>query len=188
VWHGDVAASARQRILRERPDVLLTTPESIEAMLVSTKVEHRQFLGDLRAVVVDEDHALAGDDRGWHLLAVLERLTRLCGRPLQRIGLSAAVGNPEELLTWLQGAGHGRPAAVVAPSAARSGGADIELDHVGTVDNAARVLAALYRGEKRLVFCDSRALGEKLGCRLAGAGGDHVPLARVAVARRAQTR
>ena len=42
VWHGDVAASARQRILRERPDVLLTTPESIEAMLVSTKVEHRR--------------------------------------------------------------------------------------------------------------------------------------------------
>ena len=166
VWHGDVVASARQRILRERPDVLLTTPESIEAMLVSTKVEHRQFLGDLRAVVVDEVHALAGDDRGWHLLAVLERLTRLCGRPLQRVGLSATVGNPAELLTWLQGAGRGRPASVVAPDVAGSGHVDIELDYVGTVDNAARVLAALHRGEKRLVFCDSRALVEKLGAAL----------------------
>jgi ATP-dependent helicase Lhr and Lhr-like helicase len=166
VWHGDVAASARQRILRERPDVLLTTPESIEAMLVSKKVEHRQFLGDLRAVVVEEIHALVGDDCGCHLLAVLERLTRLCGRPLQRIGLSATVGNPVEMLTWFQGAGHGRLATVIAPSAARSCGADIELDHVGTVDNAARVLAALHRGEKRLVFCDRRALVEKLGAAL----------------------
>jgi ATP-dependent Lhr-like helicase len=103
VWHGDVVASDRRRILRERPDVLLTTPESIEAMLVSTRVEHRQFLGDLRAVVVDEVHAVAGDDRGWHLLAVLERLTRLCGRPLQRVGLSATVGNPVDLLDWLPG-------------------------------------------------------------------------------------
>ena len=40
IWHGDVTASARQRILREPPDVLLTTPESLEAMLISLKVEH----------------------------------------------------------------------------------------------------------------------------------------------------
>ena len=166
VWHGDVTVSARQRILREQPDVLLTTPESIEAMLVSTKVDHRRFLGDLRVVVVDEVHALAGDDRGWHLLAVLERLTRLCGRPLQRVGLSATVGNPEELLTWLRGAVRGRPAAVVAPETAVSSDVDLELDHVGTVDNAARVITALHRGEKRLVFCDSRALVEKLGAAL----------------------
>ena len=166
VWHGDVVASARQRLLRERPDILLTTPESIEAMLVSTKVDHRQFLGDLRAVVIDEVHALAGDDRGWHLLAVLERLTRVCGRPLQRVGLSATVGNPTELLGWLQGAGRGSPASVVAPDVSTSRDADIELDYVGTVDNAATVLTALHRGEKRLVFCDSRALVEKLGAAL----------------------
>lgn len=167
VWHGDVPASARQRILRERPDILLTTPESIEAMLVSTKVEHRQFFAGLRTVVVDEVHAFAGDDRGWHLLAVLERLTRVCGRPLQRVGLSATVGNPAELLTWLQGSGRGdRPASVVAPAVTGPAEVDIELDHVGSVDNAAMVLAALHRGEKRLVFCDSRALVEKLGAAL----------------------
>jgi ATP-dependent Lhr-like helicase len=167
VWHGDVPASARQRILRDRPDVVLTTPESIEAMLVSTKVEHRQFFAGLRTVVVDEVHAFAGDDRGWHLLAVLERLTRVCGRPLQRVGLSATVGNPAELLTWLQGSGRGaRPAAVVAPVASQPAEVDVELDHVGSVDNAATVLAALHQGEKRLVFCDSRALVEKLGAAL----------------------
>ena len=65
---------------------------------------------------MDEVHAFGSGDRGWHLLAVLERLTRLCGHPLQRIGLSATVGNPEELLRWLQGSAAGkRPGVVVAP-------------------------------------------------------------------------
>jgi hypothetical protein len=54
-------------------------------------------------VIIDEIHAFAGDDRGWHLLAVLERVGRLAGRELQRIGLSATVGNPEQLLEWLAG-------------------------------------------------------------------------------------
>ena len=112
LWHGDVPASARQRILREPPDMLLTTPESLEAMLVSLKVDHGALFADAAGVVVDEVHAFAGDDRGWHLLAVLERLTRVAGRPLQRIGLSATVGNPDELLSWLQGSGRGqRPAS-----------------------------------------------------------------------------
>jgi ATP-dependent helicase Lhr and Lhr-like helicase len=177
VWHGDITASARQRILREPPDLLLTTPESLEAMLISLRVEHGRMFSDIQAIVVDEVHAFAGDDRGWHLLAVLERLTRVTGRPIQRVGLSATVGNPAELLNWLQGSNRGeRPAVVVAPDiATRIGGiapsgmavtADIELDYVGSVDNAATVIAALHQGEKRLVFCDSRQLVEEIGAAL----------------------
>ncbi|MFD0819458.1 DEAD/DEAH box helicase [Micromonospora zhanjiangensis] len=193
VWHGDVTSGQRRKILRERPDILLTTPESLESMLVSVNVDHDEFFGNLQAIVVDEVHAFAGDDRGWHLLAVLERLGRVAGRPVQRIGLSATVGNPDELLSWLQGAGRAnRPARVVAPdfpdrapsdgpstsvarAAARPAGpapastappGDVELDYVGSVDNAARVIAALHRGEKRLVFCESRALVEELGQKL----------------------
>ncbi|MDZ5442178.1 DEAD/DEAH box helicase [Micromonospora sp. 4G57] len=180
LWHGDVTMGQRRKILRDRPDVLLTTPESLESMLVSATVDHDEFFRGLQAVVVDEVHAFAGDDRGWHLLAVLERLSRVTGRPVQRIGLSATVGNPDTLLTWLQGSGRGqRPAQVVAPeiaaapavsvapavSAARPAG-EVELDYVGSVHNAAKVIAALHRGEKRLVFCESRALVEELGQRL----------------------
>lgn len=94
LWHGDITTVRRRQILRDQPDVLLTTPESLESMLVSANVDHRQFFAGVRAVVVDEVHAFAGDDRGWHLLAVLERLTHLLGRPIQRVGLSATVGNP----------------------------------------------------------------------------------------------
>ena len=200
VWHGDVTAPTRRAILRDPPDLLLTTPESIEAMLVSVNVDHARFFADLRAVVVDEVHAFAGDDRGWHLLAVLERLSHLIGRPVQRVGLSATVGNPDDLLTWLQGSGSGRrPGRVVAPHLHRAPPAaspgsvgpaddaafpvpavappadaavadavtpppgDIELDYVGSLPNAAKVIAALHRGEKRLVFCESRREVEELG-------------------------
>ena len=195
LWHGDVTSGVRARLLRDPPDVLLTTPESLEAMLVSVNVDHYRLFGPLRAVVVDEVHAFAGDDRGWHLLAVLERLTRLTGQPLQRVGLSATVGNPDELLSWLQGSGAGRRAArVIAPDAGLPAGlaggpepadtgrtapasvspaappGDVQLDYVGSVDNAARVIAALHQSEKRLVFCDSRRLVEELGAALRARG------------------
>lgn len=197
LWHGDVAASRRRTILRERPDVLLTTPESLESMLVSAHVDHRVLFEGLRAVVVDEVHAFAGDDRGWHLLAVLERLTHLIGRPLQRVGLSATVGNPAQLLTWLQGSSAGdRPGRLIDPtdptdmaidpapdgsadsgssagsggSAARAASGQVELDYVGSLANAAKVIATLHRGEKRLVFCESRKTVEELGELLRDSG------------------
>jgi ATP-dependent helicase Lhr and Lhr-like helicase len=172
LWHGDTPASQRQSMLIGPPDVLLTTPESLESMLVSTSVDHQRLFADLRAVIVDEVHAFGAGDRGWHLIAVLERLSRIAGRPLQRIGLSATVGNPAELLTWLQGSTAGRRAGVVVAPEAKTvttlpaADADIQLDYVGSLSNAAKVIAALYRGEKRLVFCDSKRLVEELGAHL----------------------
>jgi ATP-dependent helicase Lhr and Lhr-like helicase len=177
IWHGDVTTTARQRLLRQPPDILLTTPESLEAMLISTKVDQARIFASVRTVVVDEAHAFGSDDRGWHLLAVLERISRLAGRPIQRIGLSATIGNPRELLTWLQGSGRGaRESMVVAPELPPTPAsqavpqpnpsADVELDYVGSVRNAAHVIASLHRGEKRLVFCDSRQLVEELGAAL----------------------
>jgi ATP-dependent Lhr-like helicase len=165
LWHGDIADSKRARILRDPPDILLTTPESLEAMLISTRVEHRALFAGLRTVLVDELHAFVGDDRGWHLLAVLERLERLCGRPLQRIGLSATVGNPETLLKWL---GRGRPGRVVGSGGAVAG--EVTVDYVGSLDSAMTVLTRLYQGERRLVFCDSRARVEALATGLRDAG------------------
>lgn len=192
LWHGDTVESQRNRIRREPPDILLTTPESLEAMLIGVKTDHGALLGNVRAVIVDEVHAFAGDDRGWHLLAVLERLQQVTRRPIQRVGLSATVGNPHQLLTWLQGSGAGaRSGSVVAPDlpagmetergTEKAAGAqllssaaptsdpprgEVELDYVGSLDNAAKVIATLHRGEKRLVFCDSRRQVEQLGFAL----------------------
>jgi len=165
LWHGDVKQTARKNILREPPDCLLTTPESLEVMLVSPNVDARELLKHLRVVIVDEIHAFAGDDRGWHLLAVLERISRLAGREVQRIGLSATVGNPKDLVDWLAGSCKGRR-GVFVPLDDQGGTADVKLDYVGSLENAAVVISRLHRGEKRLVFVDSRARAEELGSGL----------------------
>lgn len=163
LWHGDVGQSERRSMLANRPDILLTTPESIEAMLVSRRVDHERFLGAVRAVVIDELHAFAGSDRGWHLLAVMERVERIAGRKVQRVGLSATVGNPETVGAWMQGSSEGRrPVAVVREDASPLLDPAVTLDYVGTMDNAATVISRLHRGEKRLVFAESRRTAEEL--------------------------
>lgn len=161
LWHGDVADSVRRKILADPPDVLLTTPESIEVMLTSRRVDRPWLFGHLRAVVIDELHAFAGDDRGWHLLSVLERVSRFAGRDVQRIGLSATIGNPEALLEWLAGSSAGPRRVVSAPQGAAAE-ADVKVDHVGSIENAAHVVSRLFPDEKRLVFCDSRSRVEDL--------------------------
>ncbi|MBM3956355.1 MAG: DEAD/DEAH box helicase, partial [Planctomycetes bacterium] len=164
--HGDTSATSRRRIVQDPPDVLLTTPESLEVMLVSSRVDEEILFGDLRAVIIDEIHAFAGDDRGWHLLAVLDRVTKLAGHPVQRIGLSATVGNPQALCDWLAGSCDG-PRGVYAPAtAAPAAAADVAIDFVGSIENAATVISRLHRGEKRLVFCESRARAEAIGTEL----------------------
>ena len=172
LWHGDVGDGIRKRILADRPDVLLTTPESLEAMLVSRRVDHRALFADVRTIVIDELHAFAGDDRGWHLLAVLERIQRLAERPIQRIGLSATVGNPEEMLRWSQGsqAGPERPGHVVTEPAATDVDVEVTLDYVGSIENAAEVISRLHGGEKRLVFCEARRTTEELTYELRARG------------------
>ena len=165
VWHGDTSPTERARINRERPDILLTTPESLEVMLVSQKTDPAALFAQVRGVSVDELHAFAGDDRGWHMLSVLERVSCLAGRELQRIGLTATVGNPDQLLRWLT-SGSTLASTVVRPLEAPARQAAAQLDFVGSIKNAAVVISRLHRGEKRLVFVDSRARAEELGAEL----------------------
>lgn len=134
-------------------------------MLISPNVDARSFFRTLRVVIVDEIHAFAGDNRGWHLLSVLSRISRLAGQELQRIGLSATVGNPEMLVDWLAGSCHGER-SVFLPPERQDSQANVMLDYVGSLQNAAIVIARLYRGEKRLVFIDSRSRAEQLAAEL----------------------
>ncbi len=139
--------------------------------ITSSRSEPGVLFRDLRAVVDDELHAFAGDDRGWHLLAVLERVRRLAGREIQRLGLSATIGNPQALLDWPAPVSS-RPRRVVAPDGDAAGPADAQLDYVGDIRNAAKVISAMHRGERRLVFCDSRAGVEALSAELRRCGAD----------------
>jgi ATP-dependent Lhr-like helicase len=164
-WHGDTPQSEKRRIVADPPDCILTTPESLEVILVSGRIDHRRFFRSVRAVVIDELHAFAGDDRGWHLLSVLSRIRRLSGRDIQRVGLSATVGNPAEMLDWLS-CGSERGRKVIQPPPGDRKEPQVQIDFVGSLTNAARVIGRLHRGEKRLVFCDSRSRVEQLALLL----------------------
>ena len=171
------------RSCAERPDILLTTPESLEAMLVSVNVDHAVFFAGVRAVVVDEVHAFAGDDRGWHLLAVLERLSTWSGGRCSGSACPPPSATRRAADLAAGRAPGDRPARVVAPrpvdrlaepagtpaAPRRRRRREVELDYVGSLDNAATVIAALHRGEKRLVFCESRRQVEELGAAAARA-------------------
>src|ERR1035438_8843872 len=165
LWHGDVTGPHRSRLLADPPDVLLTTPESLESMLVSTRVDAASWFANLRVVIIDEAHAFVADDRGWHLLAVLARVSHLAQRELQRVALSATIGNPDEVMEWLT-TGCRAPRRIVNPPAPVTPPPEITLDYVGSLANAALVISRLHRGEKRLAFVDSRARAEQLAASL----------------------
>ncbi|MBF0590315.1 MAG: DEAD/DEAH box helicase, partial [Magnetococcales bacterium] len=165
LWHGDIRDSQRQKIGKAPPDILLATPESLEVILVSRRVDHHHFFQHIQTVIIDEVHAFAGDDRGWHLLSLIERLSFLTGRNVQRIGLSATVGNPEDLLQWVAGSSPS-PGQVINPPVEDTVKPDVQVDFVANLSNAALVISRLHRGEKRLVFCDSRSQVEKLAVEL----------------------
>jgi len=167
-WHGDVSTSARTRFLREPSHILMITPESLEVMMISQKVDARRLFAGVMTVIIDEVHAFAGDDRGAHLMSLLERLCHFCGRDIQRIGLSATVGNPDEIGQWLQGSSHRPYRRVDPPRPAVE--RDLRLDFMEDLEEAARVAARLGQGHKSLVFVESRGQAERVGAAMAGRG------------------
>lgn len=160
VWHGDVKASAKQKFIQEPATILMTTPESLEVTLLSPRIPHRKLFQDLRVVIIDEVHALAGQDRGAHLMSVLERITALSKHDIQRIGLSATVGNPEDILSWMQGTSK-RSGAVINPSHPPTR-KDIRVHLIDNYLDVALHAASRAAGNKSLFFCQSRALAEKI--------------------------
>ena len=168
VWHGDIPDHKRRAFLAAPTALLMTTPESLEVMLISRRVNAAKLFADLRLVIIDEVHAVAGTDRGAHLLSVLERIAQFSQHDLQRAGLSATVGNPDAILAWLQGTSS-RPGRVVDPPK-DPGRKQLLVVHRPDLLDLARDAAKLARGNKSLFFCQSRAMTEAVAEHMGRAG------------------
>jgi len=161
---GDTPYSTRQRMLLDPPDVLLTTPESLAVLL--THPNAADLFGDLRAVVLDELHALAPSKRGADLAVSLERLERIAGQPIQRIGLSATCRPVPEAMRFLTG---DRPCTLVQVDDATQ----LELT-IRPLNGSPRFLTQLLellgpeleRNRSTLIFCNTRSLAERVSWAL----------------------
>ena len=176
VRHGDTAQSERRRQSVKPPDILITTPETLQAVLAGRRM--RVHLKNVRHVVVDELHQLAQDRRGVQLSVGLERLEKLVGREFQRIGLSATIGSPDEAARLLAGE---RRVRIIRTREAKSVRYFVELPYPGEEDytlaqglftspEAAarinRICELIDNYHSTLIFVNSRTNAEMLGSRL----------------------
>jgi ATP-dependent Lhr-like helicase len=115
IRHGDTEQRERARQTRSPPDVLITTPETLQAILSGWIL--RQHLQQVRWVIIDEVHEMADSKRGSQLSLALERLRMIARQEFQLIGLSATIGSPKEVAQFL--VGNGRPVEIVRVPVAR---------------------------------------------------------------------
>ncbi len=160
--HGDVSASERSARLKKVPHILLTTPEGLEIDL-DWASQFRKHYKNVRWVVIDEAHELVNSKRGIQLSILLERLKAFTGRDIQRIALSATIGEPETAANLLFGSSQ-RPREIVKVNAKRR--IELHIDSVGDVkDNfweeaAKKILEHVE--PPTLVFVNTRFSAERL--------------------------
>src|SRR5438552_3831877 len=177
VRHGDTPPSERRKQAAIPPDVLITTPETLQAILPGKLMQ--RHLRAVRYVIIDEVHQFAHDRRGIQLTVGLQRLRRMTDRDFQRIGLSATVGHPEAIAAVFGGE---KPLTVLQSNLEKK--YEYRLEWPRPIDKdfeaardlyitpeAAAGLAAIddSRDESRssLVVVDARRLAALLGSRLA---------------------
>jgi ATP-dependent helicase Lhr and Lhr-like helicase len=175
---GDTPASERQHMSKERPHILVTTPESFYILLTAEK--SRQMLKTTRTVIVDEIHAVADDKRGSHLALSLARLDALADTKPQRIGLSATVKPIEQVAEFLSpnariiNVGHRREMELAV---------EVPRDELGPVASNEmwaeiydRLAELILTHRTTLVFVNTRRLSERVTHALAERLGEGVVL------------
>ena len=186
VRHGDTASRERRIQAISPPDILITTPETLQVILTAKVL--RNYLRDVRWVVVDEVHELATDKRGAQLSLALERLRLITGMDFQRIGISATIGSPRRIADFLVGVG--RECEIIDASVDRSmeidvlyptpNNEDYDLaERLGVFPDVASRLKTIKRlieeHESTLIFTNTRPLAEILTNRFR-VWDQHVPV------------
>ncbi|GAX38673.1 DEAD/DEAH box helicase [Nodularia sp. NIES-3585] len=101
-WHGDVAQSRKNKLIKNPQGILQITPESLESLLINKNHDLMRLFGDLRFVIIDEIHSFMGSERGCQIICQLQRLANATKTQPRRIGLSATLGNYAMAEDWLR--------------------------------------------------------------------------------------
>lgn len=159
-WHGDVSSYQKMKTLKKPPNILMITPESLEVILRNQKIDKNEFFKNIRFVVIDEIHSFADGERGIHLMALLERIQRFSQNDIQRIGLSATVGNPHTIGKWMQGSSK-REMIVIDPPKIDTP-KKIEIKVVKKEEDFSEEVYKRIAGKKALFFSNSRSSAEMI--------------------------
>ncbi|MFH6990103.1 DEAD/DEAH box helicase [Flavobacterium collinsii] len=165
-WHGEANRTLKEKLIKDPSGVVLITPESLEAMLSNKPFNVKHLFSNLKFVVIDEIHSFIGSGRGIQLKSILSRLQDLNENQFRLIGLSATLGDYDEVKKF---AGTTVPTIVLRDKASKeieakfkyfkSTGSDLPLD----------LLKDLYletKDNKVLVFPNSRGLAEEVAVKL----------------------
>ncbi len=176
IRHGDTEQKLRRKQAIFPPQMLVTTPETLQAILPGTRM--RQHLANVRHVVIDEVHELASSKRGTQLAVALERLQDFAANEFQRVGLSATVGNPDDVAQLI--AGSNRKIKIIQASYLKSYRYRVEspepigsdYDLAAKLDTAPEAAARIRRiaelidsHRSTLVFVNARTIAEMIGYR-----------------------
>ncbi len=176
VRHGDTEMKIRRKQAQKPPRMLVTTPETLQAILPGSQM--RKHLSNIQCVIIDEVHDLAESKRGAQLTVALERIFEVTGREFQRIGLSATVGNPEEVARFI--AGSNREISIVQAVLGKNYRYRVEyltptekdFELAATLQTTPEASARIRRltelidsHKSSLVFVNSRTIAELLGHR-----------------------
>ncbi|HEX3061834.1 MAG TPA: helicase-related protein, partial [Usitatibacter sp.] len=165
---GDTPASTRAAQVRNPPDVFITTPETVYLMLTSGA---RRIFQTVSVVILDEIYSVAGTKRGAHLALTLERLDHVCGRKLQRIGLSATQKPIEEVARFLTR----EPCAIVDRGHKRKMDLAVEvpgspleavMSHEVWNEIYARLVGLIESHRTTLITVNTRRLAERMARQL----------------------
>jgi ATP-dependent Lhr-like helicase len=170
---GDTLARERRAMLARPPHILVTTPESLYILL--TAARSRETLQTVETVIVDEIHALADDKRGAHLALSLERLERLAGKQLKRIGLSATQKPIELIASFLTGSQHRSPEIVqIGHRRELDLAVEVPGSELGPITSHEmwaeindRLAALASEHRSTLIFVNTRRMAERLAHQLA---------------------
>jgi len=163
-WHGDVSQGEKVEQMLYPGQILLTTPESIEAILLC-KANWHQVFANLETIVIDEAHYFAQTERGAHLMALLERIGEGIGKIPQRVAVTATIGNPDELLQWLTA---NRPGGIpIKANRSTPKERDFLVEFIDEEDSSLHQrIYRLLPNKKSIVFERSRSATENTATRI----------------------
>jgi ATP-dependent Lhr-like helicase len=150
VRHGDTSSTERQKQTKNPPQILITTPELFQAILPA-KILGREHLKNVKTVIIDEIHELIETKRGIQLTLAIERLSARTGSPIQRIGLSATLGSPYEVLDFLAPKSTNRRIVQIPSSKELNLGIDYPNQRVSDLNNLTKILHTTEEAARRFV-------------------------------------